>query len=131
MRLLTGLLCIAALWTGCKKDDAAPAQPVATNVEIGTGNEAKGYIGQDFHFNADVKAATKIDTVAVEIRQRNGNWHMRIAWGEFKGLKNTNVHKHFYIPTDAPAGSADFLFTVTDQDGSKLSTQTAFTILEK
>lgn len=131
MKKLMTFLLLAAFWAGCKKEDDKPVKPVATNVEIGLRNEKTGYIGQDFHLNADIKAVTKIDEVSIEIRQRDGVWVFKQTWNEYKGLRNTNVHKHFYIPTDAPAGAAAFLLRVSDANGSLLEMQTPFTIREK
>jgi hypothetical protein len=129
MKRLIAIVLSATIWASCKKEDAAPAKPSATNIEIGTANEKKGYVGKDFHFNADVKAADKIDSVWIQITQHNGNWQLVQGWAEYKGLRNTNVHKHFYIPTDAPTGSFDFYFRVKDQNGTLLEVKEPFTIL--
>lgn len=113
--------------TGCKKDKDVPEpeKPKATfsNIEIGSGNNEIGIISRDFHFNADITAREKIETVVVKILPRNGetyskDWSHEIVWEEFKGAKNTTVHKHFTIPEDAAAGTYDFVIVVNEQNGS-------------
>lgn len=55
---------------------------------------------------------------------------MEIAWEEFNGLKNANVHKHFTIPEEAPGGKFDFFFIVKDVNGSKLELKEDFQIFD-
>jgi hypothetical protein len=108
-----------------RKDDVAPDVPAATleNIEIGSGGNGKGIIGRDFHFDMDVVAATRIADIQVLIKQKTGvtyskDWSFEVTWEEFKGVKNTNVHKHFEIPQDAPEGNYDFIIRVKDENGS-------------
>jgi hypothetical protein len=114
------------LFSACKKDkEAAPDAKEATmeNIEIGIGNNEQGVIGRDFHLEMDVVAATRINTVQVSIKQRASEtyakkWNFDITWEEFKGAKNTNVHKHFDIDKEAPEGTYDFIIRVNDENGS-------------
>jgi Domain of unknown function (DUF4625) len=125
---ITALLLLATTFTACKKEDSpapAPPKPTATNIEIGSGNNKQALIGRDFHFNADVLAAEKIKEVQVTITRKPGetyasNWELTLNWPEYKGVKNTNVHKHFNIPAEAPEGKYDFTFRVLDENGSRL-----------
>ncbi|SEW44185.1 DUF4625 domain-containing protein [Chitinophaga arvensicola] len=117
----------ATLFTACKKEDepAPPAKPVATNIEIGTANNKRALIGRDFHFNADVIVSGKIAEVQFNIRQKASEtyasqWQLELKWDEYKGVKNTNVHKHFTIPANAPVGKYDCFFIVLDENGAKL-----------
>lgn len=113
--------------TGCKKDDDA-TEPDKTeakieNIEIGSGNNGIGVIGRDFHLDMDITAATRISSVQVSIKQRAGetyvkSWSFDITWDEFKGTKNTNVHKHFDIEKEAPEGVYDFIIRVVDENGT-------------
>ena len=115
-------------FTACSSDDdqvEAIKEPALSNVEIGSGNNGQGIIGRDFHLNADIVAGELIDMVRVDILPREGeeyaeDWSFTIEWDEFKGSRNTTVHKHFDIPADAPEGVFDFIITVTDQNGSSL-----------
>ncbi|PST82549.1 hypothetical protein C7T94_07710 [Pedobacter yulinensis] len=124
MRLIA--LCLLAVWMGaCKKErNGDPAKPLVNGIEIGSGNEKKAYIGKDFHFEADVTAATRIAATGISITQKPGtpytaSWKLELEWPEFKGAKNTTVHKHFSIPTTAPAGVYNFAFFVRDENGSE------------
>jgi hypothetical protein len=130
------LLLLCGTFAGCKKDEeAAPetAVPTITNLEVGLNNNEIGVIGKDFHFNADILAATKIENVQIKILQRSGEvyaktWSMEITWDTYKDAKNTNVHKHFDIPADAPEGKYDFLILVNDQNGSTLEIKKSLTL---
>ncbi|EDM35523.1 hypothetical protein PBAL39_07545 [Pedobacter sp. BAL39] len=126
-KIMLAFLLIATAFTACKKDDPAVEQlrPTAENIEIGTANNKHALIGRDFHFNADVVAGDKIRSVQLKVLQKSGetysnSWKMELDWQEYVGAKNTNVHKHFSIPTDAPEGKYDFYFIVTDENGSVL-----------
>lgn len=71
----------------------------------------------------DVVAGERINVIKVLFKQKAGVsytkvWTFEIGWEEFKGLKSTNVHKHFTIPSDAPEGFYDFIIHVSDQNGT-------------
>jgi hypothetical protein len=128
---------VTVLAAGCKKDSTQEPDlqaPTATNIEIGTGNNKRGIIGADFHLNADIVAGNQIETVKVVIVQKSTEtyttaWKFEVIWESYKGAKNTTVHKHFSIPTDAPKGKYDFLLIVTDVNGTKLEIKEDFTII--
>lgn len=116
-------------FTSCSNDDDIVdemlPEPSMTNVEVGSGNNGQGTIGRDFHLNAEIVAGERIDMVSVDILPREDeeyaeDWSFTIEWDEFKGLRNTTVHKHFDIPEDAPEGNFDFVITVTDENGTML-----------
>jgi len=129
-------LIFAATLTACQKDDEVNpdvALPTISNLEVGLNNNEIGVIGKDFHFNADVLAATKIENVQIRILPRAGEsysktWSHEITWDSYKDVKNTTIHKHFDIPTDAVEGKYDFLIIVNDQNGSKLEIKKGITI---
>ncbi|MDF9800838.1 hypothetical protein OKW21_006101 [Catalinimonas alkaloidigena] len=114
------------LVTACSDDDEPSAtMPSIDEVEIGSGNNGIGVIGRDFHLNAEVVAGGTIDKVQININPIENetythDWSFEIAWDEFKGLKNSTIHKHFDIPEDAPEGKFDFIITITDENGTKL-----------
>lgn len=116
------LFCAIAL-AACSEDtEPALSAPAIDNIELGSGNNGIAVIGQDFHFNADVVAGDKIETVEVTIRQKAGEsyaseWSMSILWDQYKGLKNANIHKHFDIPEDAVQGIYEVVILVKDQNG--------------
>jgi hypothetical protein len=133
--MLAAFVMIAAAISSCKKEQGTtlPA-PTASNIEIGTGNNKRGIIGQDFHLNADVVAGDKIDGVKVIISQKTtetyaADWHFELEWDIYKGARNTNVHKHFTIPAEAPKGNYLFTLLITDQNGTRLELSTDLTII--
>lgn len=130
---------IAAGLTACDSNDQNDqnevAKPTASNIEIGLANNKRGLIGRDFHFNANILAGEKIADIQLKILPKTGetyakDWKFELSFIEYKGAKNTNVHKHFSIPADAPEGKYDFFFIVLDENGSKLEIKEDFTILD-
>jgi hypothetical protein len=116
-------------------NDPIPAGPTADNIEIGYSNNKQAIRGRDFHLNADVIAGDKISSVMVKILQKSSatysaDWKMELVWEEFKGVKNTNVHKHFTIPAEAPEGTYDFLLIVKDENGTKLEIKEDLVIID-
>ncbi|KQM69400.1 hypothetical protein ASE74_05215 [Pedobacter sp. Leaf216] len=135
-KLTTLLILLVVFATSCKKEKSPEiTAPTATNIEIGTANNRQAIRGRDFHLNADVIAGDKIKSVEVKILQKAGqtytaNWKFELAWEQYNGVKNTNVHKHFTIPAEAPEGKYDFYFTVYDENGTKLEIKEDFTIID-
>lgn len=133
---LFALLLFTAAITGCKKDDEEASETALTtisNLEVGLNNNEIGVIGKDFHFNADILAATKIESVQIRILPRSGEsyakpWSYELTWDTYKDAKNTTVHKHFDIPATAAEGKYDFLIIVNDQNGIKLEIKKNLTI---
>ncbi|WP_316846360.1 DUF4625 domain-containing protein [Pedobacter psychrodurus] len=133
---ITLLMLLVVFATGCKKEkDPEIATPTASNIEIGTANNKQAIRGRDFHLNVDVIAGDKIKGVEIKILQKAGqtytaNWKFELAWDQYNGVKNTNVHKHFTIPAEAPEGRYDFCFIVYDENGTRLELKEDFTILD-
>lgn len=129
-------LLTAAAFTGCESDDNnEPLKPTAENIEIGTANSKRALIGRDFHFNADVIAGSKIAAVELKILPKTGetytkDWKLELSWPQYAGTKNTNVHKHFTIPAEAPEGKFDLYFIVLDENGTKLEIKEELTITD-
>ena len=136
--IIAGFLIAATALGSCKKEERENVRrkPTATNLELGINNSKKGIIGEDFHLNADIVAGDRIDIVKVIISQKpaerlTSTWKHQIIWENYKGAKNTNVHKHFDIPADASAGKYDFYFIVTDENGTQLEIKEDFLITTK
>jgi len=137
-KIITGLLMLVFFFTACKKDKIEQAEkespkPTLENLELGLGNAGIGVIGEDFHFEGDILAVDKIDRVEVKMLQRSGetyskSWKNEITWTQYKGKKNSNIHKHFNIPTDAAEGKYDLIVIVYDENGSKLEVKRDFEI---
>ncbi|WP_294183708.1 DUF4625 domain-containing protein [uncultured Sphingobacterium sp.] len=127
IKIILACMLLCALLVSCKKDGetAEAIVPQVENVEIGYANNKQAIRGRDFHFNADVLAGDKLESVQIKILPKadqtyTSSWKMEIDWSEFIGLKNANVHKHFTVPVEAPEGIYDFSFVVHDINGSKL-----------
>lgn len=108
-----------------KEEDEIKPEPTISEVEIGLGNNGIGIIGRDFHFNAEILAGDKIDSVKLQITQQadesyEAEWSFEIVYAQYQGAKNATVHKHFGIPEEAVEGKYDFLITITDENGTKL-----------
>ncbi|MGO3109955.1 DUF4625 domain-containing protein [Sphingobacterium sp. JB170] len=124
----TAVALIFIQFSSCTKDDQTAVEvlpPTIENLEIGYGNNQQGIIGRDFHLDMDVVAGDRISDVQILIRQRTSEsyareWSFEVTWNEFKGVKNTNVHKHFDIDKEAPEGMYDFVIRVNDENGSML-----------
>lgn len=126
---LIAILLMGLVISSCSNDDddVEVVQPTPTieNIEIGSGNNGIGIIGRDFHFDMDVIAGELLGDIQVKIEGKadqtyDHKWSFEITWDEFQGMKNTNVHKHFDIPADAPVGHYDFIVIVNDQNGTVL-----------
>jgi len=137
IKIFISFLLITSIFYACKKNELEPelTKPTASNVEIGYANNKRAIRGRDFHLNADLIAGSKITSVKVMILQKVGqtyaaNWTFELTWNEFNGVKNTNVHKHFTIPKEAPEGLYDFLFIVNDENGSKLELKEDFVMID-
>ncbi len=137
IKILAVILLFFTVFTACKKDKQEPEllKPAISNVEIGYANNKRAIRGRDFHLNADVVAGSKISSVKVKILQKSGqtyasNWKLELTWDEFKGVRNTNVHKHFTIPVEAAEGTYDFFFIVDDENGSQLELKEDFVIID-
>ena len=110
-------------YSACSEDPVPMLKsPTIENIELGLGDNAIAVIGQDFHFNADVVAGDKIETVEITIRQKQSEaypveWSMSIIWDQYKGLKNASIHRHFDIPVDAVEGIYEVVILVKDQNG--------------
>lgn len=137
-KFMMAFLLLGSTFTACKKDKITEPEPEAPkikveNLELGLNNSAIGIVGEDFHFEADILAVDKIDWVEIRISQKAGEtysslWDHEIIWDEFEGVRNTNVHKHFMIPGDAPEGKYDFFVIVYDKNGDKLEIKKDFEI---
>ncbi len=135
--LLLSALLITTGFSACKKESTyeQALKPSAENVEIGTANNRRALKGRDFHFNADILAASKIKDVKLVISQKAGqtyssSWKFELSWPEYSGTKNTNIHKHFTMPIAAPEGTYDFAVIVQDENGSQLEIKEDLNILD-
>ncbi|PAM91698.1 hypothetical protein B4N84_27180 [Flavobacterium sp. IR1] len=129
-KIIVAFLLSTFVFTSCSNDSDSPTepeqkQPTIDKIELGLGNNEIGVIGEDFHFNAEVIAADKIENVNIKIVQRSTEtyskvWSHEINWTQYAGAKNATIHKHFDVPSDAAEGKYDFIITIKDQNGTSL-----------
>lgn len=127
IRLLAMVFFLLITMVACNDDEPAPAplEPTIDEVEIGSGNNGIGVIGRDFHFNVEIVAGDKIDSIAIRIQQRadevyTSDWEFEMSWNQHHSAKNTTLHEHFDISEDAVEGKYDFIIIVTDENGTRL-----------
>lgn len=125
------------LLLGSCQEDVEPdlLSPSINDIEVGLNNDEIGVIGEDFHLNADILAGELIEEVIIQIKpiaeeSYVAYWDFELIWDEYKGVRNTNVHKHFDIPEDAVEGVYDFFIIVTDQNGTKTEVKRQITIFK-
>lgn len=108
------------VFNSCKKEEEPIAKPQITLSEVGLNNSKIGYIGSDFHLEADIIAEGKIKSVKVEIHpEGSGTWEFETTYTEFAGLKNATFHKHIDIPLSADTGDYHLHFIVVDEQGNE------------
>ncbi|MGF1585099.1 MAG: DUF4625 domain-containing protein [Bacteroidales bacterium] len=114
----------------CEKDEDIK-MPEILDFELGHDNSKTGYLGSDFHIEANIIAENNIDIIEIEIhyegvhtksiRIANGDdhhhWEIDTIYDKFRGLKNTTFHEHIKIPLNAEPGEYHFHFKVIDMEG--------------
>ncbi|MDN3588830.1 DUF4625 domain-containing protein [Pedobacter aquatilis] len=132
-KILITILLTTSIMSACKKDNQDDKIATIENLEIGLNNNEIGILGKDFHFNADVLAGDKLETIEVKILPKGSEtylkpWKYEVVWDQYKGAKNASVHKHFSIPNDAVEGKYDFVIIVNEQDGKRFELKKSITI---
>ncbi len=117
------------VFNSCKKEEESIAKPQITLTEVGLENSHIGYIGSDFHLEADIIAEGKIKSVKVVIHpEGSGTWEFETIYTEFSGLKNATFHKHLDIPLSADTGDYHLHFIVIDEQGNETVAESEFEI---
>ena len=131
--ILLGITAIIAsfYFTSCEKEEDT-AKPEILSAEIGYENNKTGYLGTEFHIEAEVVADGKIDNIKITIHPEGEHehkstssdvheeeWEFDSTYTEFTGLKNTTFHKHIDVPLHADTGHYHFHFIVTDMEGNQ------------
>ena len=123
------ILIFAIITTSC--EDEKINMPEILDFELGYENSKTGYLGSEFHIEANIIAENKIDIIKIEIhyegdhtksiRIANGDdhhhWEVDLTYDKFRGLKNTTFHEHINIPLNAEPGEYHFHFKVIDMEG--------------
>lgn len=124
-------------FTSCTKDDKLPTIKIT---ELGYENSGRVVAGEELHIEAEIEAPHKIERVELEIHKEGGyksvritsegnEWHLEMIYDEFKGLKNSEFHKHFDVPITAPAGDYHVHLSVIDQKGNKAKAEAELKVL--
>lgn len=124
------------LFAGCSDDDDDnnPSKPVINLTELGSGhdspNDKTAYIGKDTHIEAEIVAEGLIKHIEVEVHQKDGSYEFSKVYTNEKyvGKKNTTLHEHLDIPSDAVAGDYHLHLTVTDQFGQTAMAESDLTL---
>ncbi len=131
LTVLVLIIALAVVMSSCKKDDDPIPAPVITLLELGLENSHIGYVGDEFHIEAEVVAEGKIDKIEIEMHPEEGEGEeIHVEFTEFAGLKNLTFHEHIEIPDDAVPGEYHFHFVVTDMEGNQSSAEDEVTIAE-
>lgn len=92
IKIILASILVSELFVSCKKEGETSEvfSLKAENVEIGYANNKQAIRGRDFHFDADILAGDKIESVQVKILPKAGqaytsSWKTEMAWDEFKG----------------------------------------------
>lgn len=139
---ITAILSLSIFFQACKKE-AEISKPVIIMTELGLNNSKTAYAGGEFHMDAEVEAAGKIKTIAIEIHPEEDHesksvqfwlgasgWEADTVYTNFEGLKNTSFHEHLEIPAEASAGHYHFHFVVTDMEGNQSTYEDEIEILK-
>lgn len=115
------LAIITILFSSCSKENG----PQIDLEELGYENTATGYLGSDFHIEAEIIAENKIDRVIIEIHPECcGSWEFDTTYTKFDGLKNTEFHEHFELPVAlSDTGEYHFHLEVIDMEGNTASVE--------
>lgn len=117
--------------TSCDKDDDVDVANVTfANVEIGHDNSKKGVAGKGFHIECNITSTTKIKSIEVDIKQKDGAASAHQLWTDAKytNVLETNFHEHMHFADNLPSGVYHFTLTVTDLNNAKKSIETDITI---
>ena len=119
--LIYAIAVLAVLFTACGKEKG----PKIDLEELGYENTAIGYLGSDFHIEAEIVAENKIDRVIIEIHPECcGSWEFDSTYTNFRGLKNIDFHEHIDMPVSlSDTGEYHFHLEVIDMEGNTASVE--------
>jgi hypothetical protein len=127
-RLLTLSALFLTFFSSCKKDSAKPDAPTIDVVHLGilnTADERIFYLGQEGHFEVNIKAPGLIQKIELEIRQESGYaiFDLKKEYtGDYVGQKSVAGFSDYpVIPEGQPIGEYSFHLKVTDQLGQVAS----------
>lgn len=123
------------LFSSCSKDEAKPAAPTLEVVHLGSHDapdEGVFYLGEEGHFEVNIKAPGLIEKIELEIRQESGygTFSLKKEYKEdYVGQKEIlGFHDHPVIPEGQAIGAYSFHLKVTDQKGQVASLDANVTV---
>lgn len=112
------------IFSSCSKDEENPAAPTIEVVHLGSHDspdEGVFYLGEEGHFEVNIKAPGLIEKIELEIRQESGygTFDLKNEYtGDYVGKKEVlGFHDHPVIPEGQAIGAYSFHLKVTDQKG--------------
>lgn len=127
-RLLTLSALFLILFSSCKKSNTKADAPTIEVVHLGILNAADErifYLGQEGHFEVNIKAPGLVQKIELEIRQESGYaiFDLKKEYtGDYVGQKNVAGFSDYpVIPDGQPIGEYSFHLKVTDQLGQVAS----------
>lgn len=118
----------ATLLLACSKEDTTTEPPTIERVEIGHHNSRKGYIGDDLHLEATIKAEETIKEIKVVIKAQQGSTTIEKTFPKYAEKKVVHFHEHIDIPADAQEGKYDLTLTITDLKEKTATLKTVLTV---
>jgi hypothetical protein len=131
--LLVGALLL--LFSSCSKEKEKPAAPTIEVVHLGI-HEAEEdgifYLGEEGHFEVNIKAPGRIKKIELEIDQESGYGIFslsKVYEGDYVGKKEVPGFQDYpVIPEGEPIGAYSFHLKVTDQEGQVASLDEPITV---
>ena len=136
LRYIIMLLSVTILlFSACSKDDAKPAPPTIEVIHLGIDDGVTDnifYLGEEGHFEVNIKAPARIEKIDLEIRQESGYGNYTITktyTGEYVGKKEALGFQDYpVIPNGQGIGTYSFHLKVTDQQGQVASIDQNITV---
>lgn len=122
-------------FSSCSKEDEKPAAPTIEIVHLGNHDapdEGTFYLGEEGHFEVNIKAPGRVAKIDLEIRQESGYGIFslkNVYEGDYVGLKEVlGFHDHPIVPEGQAIGAYSFHLKVTDQQGQTASIDKPITV---
>lgn len=134
LKILSGLFLISMLAISCTRS----GYPEIKNLELGLENSKKAYLGEDFHFEAEIVAENYIRKIEIGIhKEKLDAGETQAAWDHSniilytENLKNVLLHEHIDVPSDVATGEYHFHISVTDREGNLTEKEAHIDVVRK
>jgi len=122
VKLFISIIAVVFMISSCTKSGF----PEINNLELGLENSKTAYLGQDFHFEAEIVAEKYIQKIEIEIHdeqldagQTNPTWEYTNVIIYSDNLKNVLLHEHIDVPSNVATGEYHIHISVTDKEGNQ------------